>query len=60
MRLLEAEEKELDLQLAKLEEEDKSNQNERMRLEGTRASLQQEERQFWRDVNNYEKQLVGF
>lgn len=39
LRILEAEEQELDKQLANLEEEDKSNQNELMRLEGTKASL---------------------
>ena len=60
LRMLEAEEQELDKQLKKLDEEAKVNEKEVERLKGSKATLENEDVQFWRDVNNYEKNLVGF
>ncbi len=60
LRILEAEEAELDRQIELLDQESTQNENEFERLQATKASLQSEEQKFWRDVNNYEKNLVGF
>jgi beclin 1 len=60
LRMLEAEEAELDKQLLRLDDEERMNGAEIQRLLTTKASLENEESQFWRDVNNYERNLVGF
>ncbi len=60
LRTLEAEEQELDKLLQKQEEEEKSNESEFEKLTKQKESLQHEEKTFWRDVNNYEKNLSGF
>jgi hypothetical protein len=50
----------VDRQLRALEEEEKANEFEHLKLVQTKDQLSQEEHQFWRDVNNYEKNLIGF
>ncbi len=60
MRMLEAEEKELDKQLSKLQEEEKANEFEYKKLVAKKDSLKYEENYFWHDVNNYEKNLLNF
>eukprot|EP00347_Sterkiella_histriomuscorum_P012786 403367229 len=60
LKQLEQEDQELDKVLAEINLDEKNNQEELQRLQKAKDSLQSEEKQFWRDVNNYEKNLSGF
>lgn len=60
LHALTAEEAELDLILHQLAQQEQENQREFQNLEQAKLSVQKEEKEFWRDVNNYEKNLVGF
>lgn len=60
LKALEAEEAELDKRLSDLDKVEKENQSDYEKLQKAKESLQAEERVFWRDVNNYEKNLTVF
>jgi chromosome segregation ATPase len=60
LRMLEREEAELDKELARLEQEEKAYEAELEKLRTQKTALEADEKGFWKDVNNYEKNLVVF